>query len=71
YFEAEIMADESDIENAKSRLEKEIAKLGLKSADEEEYYDLLNSINSREGGRIDLEKSDISEIRQKYYDYFN
>ncbi|MFA5927208.1 MAG: CYTH domain-containing protein [Patescibacteria group bacterium] len=70
YFEAEIMADEDEIEKSDKQLEAEIESLGLKVASEEEYYDLLNSMNTLADRHIDLEQTDFATIKAKYIDYF-
>jgi len=64
------MADESNVAAADTRLEAELKNLGLKAIDEEEYYDLLNELNNRDGCRIDLAKTNFSLIKSQYLEYF-
>ncbi|MFA7243839.1 MAG: CYTH domain-containing protein [Patescibacteria group bacterium] len=69
YFEAEILTDEENVADANKILDKEIDALGLKVLGEEEFYDLLDELNSRPGYRIDLEKDKLSDILEKFKEY--
>lgn len=70
YFEAEIVTDEESAAEADKLLDSEIKKFKLHVLDEEEYYDLLDELNNRDGFRIDLDKVDFPRIQQHFAEYF-
>jgi len=71
YFEAEIMADDNESEDAHKAIESEVGRLGLRIANQEEYHELLDSMNNREGFRLDLDKTDFQETRKRFAEYFD
>lgn len=70
YFEAEILADEKDVEAAHKKMDKEISKLGIEALNQEKFYDLLDAMNNRPGYKIDIEKTPFEEIKERFKDYF-
>jgi len=70
YFEAEILVNEKDVEAAHIKMDKEIAKLGIKALNQEKFYDLLDAMNSRPGHRVDIEKTSFDQIKKKFINYF-
>lgn len=70
YFEAEISTKQGMEKEAEKKIDREIAALGLKVLNEEEFYDLLDDLNNRDGFRIDLRKISFKNIQNKFSDYF-
>ncbi|OQA03292.1 MAG: CYTH domain protein [bacterium ADurb.Bin400] len=71
YYEAEILTRESGQAQADKQLEDVISELGLTIIDQDNYYSLLDELNSREGYRLDLEQTDFNQIQQRFSDYFH
>jgi len=70
YFEAEILTDSKSIEAADKKLAQVCDELGLKVANEDEFYELLESMNARPGFKFDLKKERFSEIKNRFKEYF-
>ena len=70
YFEAEIVTDKKSVKTADARIYKQCSDLGLKVPDEDAFWKLLDSLNSRDGFKFDLEHQDFSQIKKRFQDYF-
>lgn len=70
YFEAEIVSDAQSAQEADKQLDAEIKSLGLSVLTDEEYYDLLDSLNNRPDYKVDFGKSELSEIKKRFSEYF-
>lgn len=70
YFEAEILADSESIEAADKKLTSVCGELGLKVADENEFYELLESMNARPGFKFDFKKEKFLDIKKRFASYF-
>lgn len=70
YFEAEILTDEAEIEEAHKKIEETVSSVGLEIITEAGYHELLDSINNRPGGRMDLDTVDIDELKKRFRAYF-
>lgn len=72
YVEAEKVVrtkDSSIIQSVQAEIEEAFAKLHIRTATENEYHELLNTMN-RKHGRFNFEKQSIEEFRRKYETYF-
>lgn len=70
YFEAEISTEPENTSSAMKKIDKELNGLKLKILNEEDFYDLLDELNGRDGFKIDLEKTSFSKLKEKFSDYF-
>lgn len=70
YFEAEILADEAEIEQAHKKIEEVVDLVGLETIDQAGYHELLDSINNRPGGRLDLDTVDFEALEKRFKKYF-
>jgi len=70
YFEAEILADENTAKEADEKLEAECKKIGLKLITDEEFYVMIDEINSLPGMRFDFDKQDFKDIKKRFLDFF-
>jgi len=70
YFEAEILTDEAEIEEAHKKIEETVKSVGLEIITEEGYHELLDGINNRPGGRMDLDTVDMEELKKRFKAYF-
>ena len=70
YFEAEISTEPDNIDSAMKKIDKELNDLKLKTLNEEDFYDLLDELNGRDGYKIDLKKTSFSKLKEKFSDYF-
>lgn len=69
-FEAEILTEESDVENAKDKIEKVLSELELRPFCEQELNKQCNEINNKLELKIDLSKNKFSEIKERFSEYF-
>jgi len=70
YFEAEIVTDNKSVDVADVKIHKHCSELGLKVLDEDAFWKLLDSLNSREGFTFDLDQQDFQQIKKRFQHYF-
>jgi len=70
YFEAEITTKPEKVEEADKKIEIICKELNLKILNDENYFKLIKSLNSRDGFKFNLKKQDFQEIKQKFIEYF-
>ncbi|MEI6040303.1 MAG: hypothetical protein WCP93_03055 [Candidatus Berkelbacteria bacterium] len=70
YFEAEILVDQEGIDAANKKIESTVDRVGLEIINEAGYHELLDSINNRPGGRLDLDEIDLEELKKRFDKYF-
>lgn len=69
-FEAEILADENKIDNAKKKIEEELRKLELNSFDDSGLNKQCNAINNKKDLQFDFSKQSFGEIKKRFVSYF-
>ncbi|MBI2628460.1 hypothetical protein HYW74_00055 [Candidatus Pacearchaeota archaeon] len=69
-FEAEILADEDKVKEAKNKIEKQLNKLELKPFDEKGLNIQCNTINNKKDLQFDFSKQSFSEIKGRFKEFF-
>lgn len=69
-FEAEILTDENNIDNAKIKIKQELDTLQLKPFNEESLNRQCNSINNKKELQFDFSKQTFSEIKDRFKEFF-
>jgi len=69
-FEAEILTNKSEVDEAKKTITKELENLGLKPFDEEGLNKQCNAINNKTDLQFDLSKQSFKEIRDRFREFF-
>lgn len=71
YFEAEkVIKEEKDSDKINNEIKDVCKKLGLKIANEDEFMDMLNKMNTKKENHFDFSKHSFFVIRNKFKDYF-
>jgi adenylate cyclase class IV len=70
YFEAEIVTDEKNIDNANKKIREECQKLGVEILNHKDFCELLISLNNRPGFRFNFKKENFSKIKKRFNKYF-
>lgn len=70
YFEAEILVDAEDINEADGKIEHECKKIGLKLIEDEKFYKMLDELNNLPGMKFDFKKQDFTDTKHKFKEYF-
>ena len=71
YFEAERLTEnKEDIEKERRYIMDVCTELGMEPSSQQEYIELLNSINNMPGHRFDLKKESFDSIKQRFEGYF-
>lgn len=71
YFEAEILAEKNEIDQANHKIETIVGEVGLEIINEADYHELLDSINNRPGGRLEMTDETVEKIKPKFAKYFD
>jgi len=71
YFEAEILTEAENIETANEKVHQTITSLGLSILDEAGYFAILDEINNRKGGRLNLDETNMTELKKSFADYLS
>ena len=70
YFEAEILTDAESVDEANAKIIKQCTDLGLEVLDDDAYWQLLESLNRRQGFTFDLNHEEFKQIKERFRDYF-
>lgn len=71
YFEAEkIIEKEEDAEMTRQEIEKLCNQLGLNIFNDDEFIDMCNKLNSKEGNLFDFSKQKFEDIKEKFKEFF-
>jgi len=70
YFEAEIITDEEEVDEANEKIKEVCDELSLKVLDHNGFCELLKSLNDRPGFRFNFEKENFFEIKKRFQSYF-
>jgi len=69
-FEAEILSDESGIDDAKKKIDTLLRELHLVPYDQKGIFDQCNLLNNKKELQFDTLKQPFSEIKKRYSDFF-
>ncbi|MBU1959556.1 hypothetical protein KJ680_14230, partial [bacterium] len=69
-FEAEILTDEKNQEEAKNKIKSKLDELGLNPFNEEELNEQCNNINNNKELQYDFSKTSFEEIKKGFEEFF-
>src|SRR3989344_4824544 len=69
-FEAEILTEESKIEEAKNKIKKELTMLNLKELNEEDLNKQCNAINNKKELRFDFSKETFEDHKKRFSEFY-
>lgn len=70
YFEAEILTESNDIENANEKIESVCREFGLEILNDKDFYKLLEDLSNRPGFRFNFKKEKFSDLKKRFINYF-
>ena len=70
YFEAEVVIDGKEVDEANKKIEGVCDELSLRVLDHKGFCELLESLNDRSGFRFNFKKEEFSEVKKRFQNYF-
>ena len=70
-FEAEILTDDSNVVEAKKKIEQELKVLGIKPFDEQGLNKQCNVVNNKKELQFDFNKTSFEEIKERFKEFFD
>ena len=70
YFEAEILTESNDIENANKKIKSVCREFDLEILNDKDFYKLLEDLSNRPGFRFNFKKENFSDLKKKFINYF-